>query len=278
MTSLRESHDVTEGEDRSRQGKKEKDVVDLPPIGTSLHKRRRGEPPASLSVKPQTPTDPEGSSPCTAGLTSVEYWIEDTDPDVFCDKMLERLKYKDDLPSKRGRELAVKTKETIEVLDQLEKLMELLDQFVTLKEQNGKLLRRLKDVNYLKRLHSAHKRIDQENEEIRNETKEIEMLNEAFDGELEFEYGQAILDSMITGTRMKRSGSKWKSHGKFGGSLLRKQRSRSAEGDDNDAPPGSPSRRRSEGVYAKEVEKSKVSKWTRVKAAFRYVFLNIFLM
>lgn len=269
MTSLKESHDVTEGEDKTKQSKKEKDVVDLPPIGTSLHKRRRGEPPATLSVKPHTPSDAEASSPFTAGPTSEEFWMEDTDPDVFCDRMLERLKFKDDIPSKRGRELATKTKETIEVLDQLERLLELLDQFVTLKEQNGKLLRRLKDVNYLKRLHSAHKKIDLENEKIRKETKEIEMLNEAFDGELEFEYGQAILDSMMTGSRMKRSGSKWKSHGKFRGSLLRRQRSRSAEGDDNDLPPGSPSRRRSEGIYAKEVDKSKVSKWTRVKAAFR---------
>lgn len=273
MTSLRENHDVTEGEDKTRQSKKDKEVVDLPPIGTSLHKRRRGEPPASLSVKPHTPSDPEGSSPCTAGPTTEEYWVEDVDSDVFCDRMLERLKEKDDLPSKRGRELAIKTKETIEVLDQLDKLLDLLNQFVTLKEQNGKLLRKLRDVNYLKRLHSAHKKIDMENDKIRKEMKEIEILNEAFDGELEFEYGQAILDNMMTGTRMKRSGSKWKGHGKFGGSLLRKQRSRSSEGDENDVPPGTPSssslRRRSEGIFAKDVEKSKVSKWTRVKAAFK---------
>ncbi|XP_049870481.1 uncharacterized protein LOC126369928 isoform X2 [Pectinophora gossypiella] len=266
MTSLKEG-DVIDGEDK----RKDKEA-ELPPSGTSLHKRRRGEPPASLSVKPQTPSDAEGSSPCTAGPTSEDYWSPDPeaiDPEAFCNSMLQRLKDKDDPVSNRGKDVAVKTKETLEILDQLERLLELLDQFVTLKEQHGKLMKRLRDVNHLKRLHNAHKRIDKENELLKSETREIELINEALDAELECEYGQVIFDS-IAGSRMKRSGSKWRGHGKFGGSLLRKQRSRSAGGEDSDAPPGTPLRRRSEGVFSKEVEKSKVSKWTRVKAAFRW--------
>lgn len=272
MTSLKESDDVTD----CRDDETKRETADLPPSGTSLHKRRRGEPPATLSVKsPQTPSDAEGSSPFTAAPLSEEFWSlheTETDPESLCESMLQRLKEKDDPISKRGKEVAIKTKETIEIIDQLEKLLGLLDQFVTLKEQNGRLLRRLKEVNYLKRLHNAHKKINQENEKLKDEIKEVDFINDALDADLEGEYGQAIIESMMTGGRsMKRSGSKWKGHARFGGSLLRKQRSRSAGGDDSDVPgtPGTPLRRKSESIFSKEMEKSKVSKWTRVKAAFR---------
>lgn len=282
MTSLKESSDVTDvghaGDEKSSkiERKEPKDLAELPPSGTSLHKRRRGEPPVTLSVKsPQTPSDAEGSSPCTAGPSPPEvYWSlndgELTDPGEICDAMLQRLRDQNDAISRRGKDAAKSTKDTIEALDQLEKLLELLDQFVTLKEHNARLLKRLKDVNHLKKLHSAYKRIDNENERLKSEAKELEQINEALDAEFECEYGHILFDSVMMGNRgMKRSGSKWKGHARFGGSLLRKQRSRSAGGDDSDAAPGTPLRRRSEGIFMKEVEKSKVSKWTRVKAAFR---------
>lgn len=265
MSSLRESGDVTDGQ--------EKDVTELPPSGTSLHKRRTGELPASLSVKgPQTPSDAEGSSPCTAGPTPDDWSIidsESADPESICESMLQRLKDRDDALSKRGKEVALKAKGTAEALDQLEKLLDLLDQFVTLREYNARLLRKIKDVTHLKRLHGAFKKIESENERLKSETKEVDQINDVLDADFECEYGQMLFDSMISGRTMKRTGSKWKGHARFGGSLLRKQRSRSAGGDDSDAPPGTPLRRRSEGVFMKEVEKSKVSKWTRVKAAFR---------
>ncbi|CAB3235154.1 unnamed protein product [Arctia plantaginis] len=282
MTSSKDNSDVTvslvEDEKNSKMERKEcKELTELPPSGTSLHKRRRGEPPESLSVKsPQTPSDAEGSSPCTAGPSPPdEFWLlndgETPDAEAFCESMLQRLKAQNDAISKRGRNVAQTTKDTVEAMDQLEKLIELLDQFVSLKEQNDRILRRLKDVNHLKRLHSAHKQIDFENEKVKSEIKEIEQINEALDADFECEYGQMLFDSMMMGSRsMKRSGSKWKSHARFGGSLLRKQRSRSAGGDESDVSPGTPLRRRSEGIFLKEVEKSKVSKWTRVKAAFRW--------
>ncbi|XP_023944636.2 uncharacterized protein LOC112050566 isoform X2 [Bicyclus anynana] len=279
MTSQKESNDVAEvsqvEKEKTKPARKEqKEVTELPPSGTSLHKRRRGEPPASLSVKsPQTPSDAEGSSPCTA-RTPDESWGMDgdtTDPEALCESMLQRLKDRDDALSKRGKEIASRTKDTLESIDQLEKLLELLDQFVTLKETNNKILRRLKDVNHLKRLHNAYKRIEKENERLKDETKELEHINEALDAELECEYGQVLFDSVMSGGRsMKRTGSRWKTHSRFGGSLLRKQRSRSAGGDDSDASPGALLRRRSDGVFSKEVEKSKVSNWTRVKAAFKW--------
>ncbi|XP_022827641.1 uncharacterized protein LOC111357253 [Spodoptera litura] len=281
MTSLKENSDVTdagnvEEEKSSKVERKEpKELAELPPSGTSLHKRRRGEPPASLSVRSPQNSDPEGSSPCTAGPSPPEeYWspndVELADPETICETMLQRLRDQNDAISKRGKEVAEKTKDTIEALDQLEKLLELLDQLVTLKEHNTRLLKRLKDVNHLKRLHSAHKRIDSENEKLRSESKELELINEALDAEFESEYGQLLFGSVMGNRSMKRSGSKWKGNARFGGSLLRKQRSRSAGGDDSDVAPGTPLRRRSEGIFMKEVEKSKVSKWTRVKAAFRW--------
>ncbi|KAJ0177568.1 hypothetical protein K1T71_006441 [Dendrolimus kikuchii] len=269
MASLKESCDVETNNEESVI-KDHKDLAELPPSGTSLHKRRRGEPPASLSVKtPQTSPDDDGSSPYIMP-TPHDWVIADEDAESLCESMLQRLKDRDDVLSRRGKEVAQRTKETVETLDQLEKLMEILDQFVTLKEQNGRLLRRLKDVNHLKRLHSIHKKIALENERLRTEGKEMELINEALDAELECEYGQMLFETMMSGRSIKRTGSKWKGHARFGGSLLRKQRSRSAGGDESDAPLGTPLRRRSEGVFMKEVEKSKVSKWTRVKAAFRW--------
>lgn len=281
MTSAKENCDVIDSiqikqEKPSVSERKEsKDLSELPPIGTSLHKRRRGEPPATLSVKsPQTPSDAEGSSPCTAGPTSDEPWnIQDgdtTDPEALCENMLQRLQNQDNPISRRGRDLASRTKDTLEALDQLDKLLELLDQFVTLKDHNARLLRKLRDVNHLKRLHNAHIKIDQENERLKDEAKELELINEALDAEFECEYGQAIFDAVVVGGRsMKRTGSRWKSHSRFGGSLLRKQRSRSAGGEESDVAPGTPLRRRSDGIFSKEVDKSKVSNWTRVKAAFK---------
>lgn len=280
MTSQKEDGDVIDvgaapDENPGKAERKDsKDLTELPPSGTSLHKRRRGEAPASLSVRaPQTPSETDGSSPYTGAPTLEEYWrLSDSTPDAeaLCESMLQRLKDRDDPLSVRGKDLALRTKDTLEALDQLEKLLELLDQFVTLKEHNAHLLKRLRDVNHLKKLHEAHKRIDQESERLKEEGRELELINEALDAELECEYGQAIFDTMMAGGRsMKRSGSKMKGHGRFGSSLLRKQRSRSAGGEESDASPATPIRRRSDLVFSKEVEKSKVSKWTRVKAAFR---------
>ncbi|VVD05277.1 unnamed protein product, partial [Leptidea sinapis] len=272
MATVKDSTEVTE-EKSSRQAKIDlRELTDLPPSGTSLHRRRRGEPPATLSVKsPQTPSDAEGSSPCTG--PTPEDWVFDgdtTDPENFCDRMLQKLKNKNDLTSNRTRKLASQTKETLEELDQLEKLLELLNQFVSLKHQNDRLLKKLQDVEHMKRLHNAYKKIIQENEKLKDESKELEQINEALDAELECDYGQALFDSMLTGGRsMKRSGSKWKTHGKFGGSLLRKQRSRSAGGED-DLLLSSPLRRRSDCLFSKDVEKSKISNWTRVKSAFKW--------
>ncbi|KAM3956113.1 uncharacterized protein ACR2FA_009960 [Aphomia sociella] len=277
MTSPKESSDVIDAQtsDKDRRDLT-KDMSELPPSGTSLHKRRRGEPPASLSVKSsQTTSDAEISSPCTAGLMPYDYRVfpdnDPPDPESLCESMLQRLKDREDPISNRGKEIAIRTKDTIEALDQLEKMLELLNQFVALKEHNSRLLKRLRDVNHLRNLHDAHKRIDLENERLRAEGKELELINEALDAEIECEYSQAMFDTMMAGGRsMKRSGSKWKGHSRFGGTLLRKQRSRSAGGEESDVAPGTPLRRRSDGLFSKEVEKSKVSKWTRVKAAFRW--------
>ncbi|KAL4711569.1 hypothetical protein ACJJTC_003586 [Scirpophaga incertulas] len=275
MTSQKERHDVT-GTEEVKVKETTSEVRNLPPSGTSLHKRRRGEPPAYLSVKaPLTPSDAEGSSPCTAAVTPDDIRLftdtETPDPETLCDGMLQRLKDCDDPLSRRGQDLARRTKYTMETLDQLEKILELLDQFLTLKDHNAKLSKKINDVNHLKKLYSVHKKIHSENERLKAETKDLDALNDLLDADLELDDNNEIFESMTTsGKGMKRTGSKWKTHSKFGGTLLRKQRSRSAGGDESDAPPGTPVRRRSEGVFCKEVEKSKISKWTRVKAAFRW--------
>ncbi|GBP51620.1 hypothetical protein EVAR_96216_1 [Eumeta japonica] len=278
MTSQGESADATDGPQAVIMKEVEAEVESNKDI--SLHKRRRGEPPASLAVKPQTTaSDADVSSPCTAGVTPEDDWFatetdyQTNDPKAFCESMLKRLKDREDPLSKRAKNLAATTNDTIEALNQLERLFELLDQFIQLKEQNSSLLKRLRDVNQLKKMHKAYKQIDLETGRLKAECKEVQLINEALDAlelESEYSYGEAILDNVLYGGRgMKRTGSKWKGHSRFGGSLLRKQRSRSAGGDDSDVSQATPLRRRSEGIAMKEVEKSKVSKWTKVKAAFR---------
>ncbi|KAG7310230.1 hypothetical protein JYU34_004787, partial [Plutella xylostella] len=285
MTSQRGPDDVTGPIAMEEKGDdiENKEVVELPPSGTSLHKRRRGEPPASLTVHPPCASDAEGASPrglapafTPAPAPSPSDLCSEPDgpdPGALCDSMLQRLKDKNDELSKHGRDIAFKTRDTLDAMDQLEKLLDLLDQFVTLKEHNATILRRLREVEHLKRLHEARKRICIENEKLKTEEKELQLINEALDADVDLEFGQALFDSMLSGGKnmsMKRSGSKWKSHSRFRGSILRKQRSRSAGGEDSDAPPTTPLRRRSEAISSKEVDKSKVSKWTRVKAAFRW--------
>ncbi|CAG9120579.1 unnamed protein product [Plutella xylostella] len=285
MTSQRGPDDVTGATAAEEKGEdiENKEVVELPPSGTSLHKRRRGEPPASLTVQPPGASDVEGSSPralapafTPAPAPSPSDLCSEPDgpdPGALCDSMLQRLKDKNDELSKHGRDIAFKTRDTLDAMDQLEKLLDLLDQFVTLKEHNATILRRLREVEHLKRLHEARKRICIENEKLKTEEKELQLINEALDADVDLEFGQALFDSMLSGGKnmsMKRSGSKWKSHSRFRGSILRKQRSRSAGGEDSDAPLTTPLRRRSEAISSKEVDKSKVSKWTRVKAAFRW--------
>lgn len=275
MTSREDMPNRDFAEDKQKSDRKD---AELPPSGTSLHKRRRGEPPATLSVRaPVTPSDAEGSSPCTAGLSPDDWSTHDdiTDPESFCESMIQRLKDRDDLISKQGVKSATQAKEAFAAVAQMEKLMELLDQFVSLKEKNENIIKKLRDVEQLKKLFDARKKIREETEKLVSEKRDIELINEALDAELGSEYDQMVFDNMLYGGRsMKRTGSKWKSHARFGGSLLRKQRSRSAGGDDSDASYGTPLRRRSEGIYCKDVDKSKISKWTRVKAAFRYV-LNL---
>ncbi|XP_041989085.1 uncharacterized protein LOC121740457 [Aricia agestis] len=269
MTSLKES----ELQDDKGRRRDSKDVTELPPIGSSLHKRRRGEPPATLSVKsPQTPSDAEGSSPCTAGPTP-EDWTRDgdnRDAEAFCDNMLQRLKDRNDALSLRGKLVATQTKETLEAVDHMEKLLKLLDQVITLEDKNSRFIKRLQQI-HLARLHIARRKMIEENERLKDETNEIDLINEALDTQLDGEYGQAFFDSMLSGHKgVKRTTSRWKTHSRFGGSLLRRQRSRSAGGEDSDASPGTPLRRKSDGIFCKEVEKSKVSNWKKVKFAFKW--------
>lgn len=268
MTSLK---DNDSSKSREKEHAEVKDNSELPPSGTSLHKRRRGEAPASLNVKPLTPSDVE-SSPCTAAPTPELFWSQEDlppDPVALCESMIQKLKDKTDPSSQQDKEAICKAKETLEAVEELEKLLDLLEQFVTLKEHNADLLKRTQDPEHIERLNKAKKRVELENEKLRvEEEEEQKWTNELLDAELDYDYG--LFDSMLMGGKgMKRSGSKWKSHSRFGGSLLRKQRSRSAGGDESDAGPSTPLRRRSEAVSHKEVEKSKVSKWTRVKSAFK---------
>lgn len=273
MTS-RDNDDVTDVDDISEN----REVGKSQECGDSLHERRRGEPAALLAVKPPTHTsDAEGSSPCTALPTPDDIWLEVLDPEAICDSILKRLRDKNDPLSKLSKDVAASAKNSAHSIDYLEKLIGLLDEIVTLKEHNNLVLRRLRDVNHMRRMYETRKQIEEETRRLKSEFKELETINEVLDVDIETDYkqGEILLEHVVYGGRVKRSSSRWKTHSRFGGSLLRKQRSKSAGGEDSDVPT-TPLRRLSEGVTCKNVQKKKVSKWTKVKAAFRFV--NIFLI
>lgn len=215
------------------------------------------------------------------------------DPRRFCEDLGERLRLEGPaLPelqplSERSASTATAIVATEEAFDHLDKLYKLMDQLLTLKDQNSKLQRRVRDLAYLKNLQDMHKQIEREIQ--RAKTTDISILfgNEAtcMDLEEEYEYTEALLDSMLAAGRnasLKRA--KWKSpaRSKIRQSLVGKQRSRSMGGEElegcsyGDAEyishlevPYRGRGRRASDMKGGD-EKSKISKWTRVKAAFKW--------
>lgn len=215
------------------------------------------------------------------------------DPRRFCEDLAERLRIEGPaLPelrslSERSASTATAIVATEEAFDHLDKLYKLMDQLLTLKDQNSKLQRRVRDLEYLKNLQDMHKQIEKEIQRAKTTDLSILIGNEATCMDLEEEYGytEALLDSMLAAGRnasLKRA--KWKSpaRSKIRQSLVGKQRSRSMGGEElesctyGDAEyishlevPYRGRARRASGMKGGD-EKSKISKWTRVKAAFKW--------
>lgn len=153
-----------------------------------------------------------------------------------------------------------------DAFDHLERLYKLMDQMLALREQNAKLHRRVRDLEHFSNLQKLQKILDTNifDEDISELDKDAA-------------FADSIFENILSDARRE---AKYKGAvpSKFRQSILRKQRNRSSSINiDGSSPLDSErsftyksSRRTSEVPSSDQLKASKVSKWTKVKAAFKW--------
>lgn len=153
-----------------------------------------------------------------------------------------------------------------DAFDHLERLYKLMDQMLVLREQNAKLHRRVRDLEHFGNLQKLQKQLE----------------SNIFDEDLseldkDAAFAESIFENILTDAR-RDAKHKGVVPPKFRQSILRKQRNRSSSinidsGSPLDSERGfsyKSSRRTSEIPTDDQLKTSKVSKWTKVKAAFKW--------
>lgn len=145
-----------------------------------------------------------------------------------------------------------------DAFDHLERLYKLMDQMLALREQNARLHRKIRDLEYLGKLHKL----------------QIHFDNHVLDEDAAFT--ESVFDSVLTNAK-RDAKAKGNAQTKFRQSILRKQRNRSGSINIDSPPMDSErsfvyktARRTSEIPIDNQLKASKVSKWTKVKAAFKW--------
>ncbi|XP_063906947.1 putative leucine-rich repeat-containing protein DDB_G0290503 [Zophobas morio] len=128
-----------------------------------------------------------------------------------------------------------------DAFDHLDKLYRLMEQMLELREQNARLHRRIRDLEHLNNLEKMHKELDE-----RAECPELDK---------DTAFAETILESILAEAKPKKAKRQ---------SVMRRNRSGSVS---VAAVHRQESRRASECVGG---DKKKVSKWTKVKAAFKW--------
>ncbi|KAL1505345.1 hypothetical protein ABEB36_004932 [Hypothenemus hampei] len=167
-------------------------------------------------------------------------------PSVVSDKDREMFEYIESLHRNVYSRSTSSTVFTEEAFDHLEKLYKLMEQMLDLREQNFKLHRRIRDLEHLNNLEKLNINVREEYPDLEKDTV----------------FAEAILDSILQDPRNK----ELPKIRNFRSSILKRSRNNSAT-----------ERQLSEAsntLVAKETEKpsssSKISKWTKVKAAFKW--------
>lgn len=137
---------------------------------------------------------------------------------------------------------------TEKAFDHFVKLYKLMRQIFEIKEQNAKLHRRIRDLEQMNNLTKLHKELERD---IQRECPELDK-NTA--------YAESILESILMEIRKEQEQGKPTPRARP--SILRRQRHRSCSGTEKSFNQDS-ERPRSD-------KQSKVSKWTKVKAAFKW--------
>lgn len=149
-----------------------------------------------------------------------------------------------------------------DAFDHLEKLYKLMEQMLTLREQNAKLHRRVRDLEHLRNLQSLHRQLDN-----------VQTFDDLPEFDNDSVYAERLLETILLGTKKE---LKTKIPSRLRQSILRRQRNRSSSmGVEKAAASELDSnykieRRASTPVTDGRNKHAKVSKWTKVKAAFKW--------
>lgn len=146
---------------------------------------------------------------------------------------------------------------TEDAFDHLEKLYRLMEQMLNLRQQNAKLQQRIRDLEHLKNLQTTNRHVENVPAPV------FEDISELDDDSV---FAENLLDTMLVGSKKDFKPKPW-NRSRLRQSLLKKQRNRGASVNDKSFD-FSEDRRFSSGCDRDKP--SKVSKWTKVKAAFRW--------
>lgn len=150
---------------------------------------------------------------------------------------------------------------TEEAFDHLEKLYKLMEQMLELREQNAKLHRRIRDLEHLNNLEKMQKQL-----ELAGVEKECPELDR------DTAFAETILESILADSSRKDQKQKVlvATPTRLRPSILRKQRNRSGSGsNDKQVTLDANTIVQQDDSSGDHDKSSKVSKWTKVKAAFR---------
>lgn len=202
---------------------------------------------------PTPPPDPTALEESTDKL-------EGTDKDAQFLEYITSLQKMQQLQFSRSESMFAPVGVAEDAFDHLDKLYKLMEQMLNLKQQNAKLQRRIRDLEYIKNLDSL-------NRNLGNVTL-FEDIPELDDNS---SFNESLLDAMLMGTKKDIKYKPW-SRSRLRQSLMKKQRIRSSsmnEKMNSFEAEAVPDLRRS-SAFCDRKKTSKVSKWTKVKAAFRW--------
>lgn len=152
---------------------------------------------------------------------------------------------------------------TEDAFDHLEKLYKLMEQMLALREQNAKLHRRVRDLEHLRNIQSMNKQLI--NTQICEDVSELD--NDSL-------YAERLLETILLDSKKE---VKSKLPSRLRQSILRRQRNRSSSmGIDKSATAELDASFKIERRASTPVgdsgrnKRAKVSKWTKVKAAFKW--------
>ncbi|KAF5270972.1 hypothetical protein FQA39_LY08275 [Lamprigera yunnana] len=146
-----------------------------------------------------------------------------------------------------------------DAFDHLEKLYRLMEQMLNLRQQNAKLQRRIQDLEHLKNLESVQRLTNNTSVPV------FEDISEVDDDSI---FAENLLDTMLVGSKKDLKSKPW-NRSRLRQSLMKKQRNRGTLSSEKSLDFNNVDDRRCSGSCDRD-KSSKVSKWTKVKAAFRW--------